>query len=197
MMSDTEFQRCISRIRAGDNDAARELLAEFEPEIRVLIRVRLPRVLRVQFDSMDFVQAVWQSLFSDWDRPPGCLESPAQFRAYLAGIARNKLLAQYRRSTRTKKYNLKREEPLVVRRGVSEEPNEPTAHDPSPSQAAQAEDCWRRMLAGRSSRVARVVELRRDGLTFEEVGRELGMSDRSVRRVIESIRQRMEPRPWA
>ena len=42
--------------------AAADLLGQFEADVRTMVRVRLPRILRSQFDSMDFVQAVWASV---------------------------------------------------------------------------------------------------------------------------------------
>ena len=36
----------------------------FEGDVRTMVRGRLPRSLRSQFDSMDFVQAVWQSVLT-------------------------------------------------------------------------------------------------------------------------------------
>ncbi|MEJ7638017.1 MAG: helix-turn-helix domain-containing protein [Singulisphaera sp.] len=39
-----------------------------------------------------------------------------------------------------------------------------------------------------------MVDLRRQGLTYKEIARRTGMHERSVRRVIELIRERMEGR---
>jgi len=56
-----DFAEVIRRARAGDDTATAKLLSQFEPEVRTMVRIRLPRALRNQFDSMDFVQAVWKS----------------------------------------------------------------------------------------------------------------------------------------
>jgi DNA-binding NarL/FixJ family response regulator len=70
------------------------------------------------------------------------------------------------------------------------------APDPTPSQDAQAHDRFAQLVAGRSAQEAEVVELRRRGLTFEEIAAQTGLSERSVRRIIEAIHQRMEARQW-
>jgi RNA polymerase sigma-70 factor (ECF subfamily) len=84
----------IARIRAGDEQAAAELVRLYEPEIRLEVRtwmrLRDPRLRRV-FDSMDICQSVLASFFlrvaaGDYD-----LEQPGQLAALLAAIARNKL----------------------------------------------------------------------------------------------------------
>jgi RNA polymerase sigma-70 factor (ECF subfamily) len=118
------------------------------------------------------------------------------FRGFLAGVARNKVLAEYRRQTRTRKYNLQREEPLYVRHGNREQPREVRARGPTPSQDVQADDRFAQLIAGRSALEAKVVQLRRQGLTFEEIAVQTGVNERSVRRVIEAIRARMEARKW-
>ena len=65
MPNEPDIYDLIARAKAGDETAIREFLSRFEPEVRMTVRGRLPRMLRTQFDSMDFVQAVWQSFFAD------------------------------------------------------------------------------------------------------------------------------------
>ena len=73
-MNDAEFVALLDRARAGDDAATARLLGAFEADVRLMVRVRLPKALRSRFDTMDFVQAVWQSVFSGgrsaWRRSP-------------------------------------------------------------------------------------------------------------------------------
>ena len=193
-MDDVEFAGLIGRARANDDAAISALLSRFEAEVRLMVRVRLPKALRNQFDSMDFVQAVWKSVFAGED--VGSFADAGQFRGYLAGVARNKVNEEYRRLTRTKKYDLAREERLYVRRGARDVPLEVAAPDPTASEKVQARDRLGQLIEGRTAEEAEVVELRRQGRTFEEIAKRLGIGERSVRRVIEAIRQRMEARQW-
>lgn len=191
-MDDVEFSRLMKRARDGDDDAIGALLREFEDDVRLMVRVRLPRALRAQFDSMDFVQAVWKSVLADPDARETDFSGAGHFRGFLAGVARNKVNDEYRRRTRRRKYDLNREEPLYVRRGGRDLPRELAAADPTPSQQIQAIDCLERLVSGRSPREAEILELRRLDLTFEEVADRLGLSDRTVRRVIDEARLRLE-----
>jgi RNA polymerase sigma-70 factor (ECF subfamily) len=196
MGHDDEFTHLMERARSGDAVAIRDFLSRFEREVRMMVRARLPRKLRPRYDSVDFVQAVWQSFFSDLQSNPREFENPDHLRAFLAGVVRNKVLEQHRRLTRTEKCDLSREERLYVRRGDREVLREVVSPDPSPSETAQAGDCLELLIAGRSQRDVEVLTLRRQGLTFEEIGARMGMNERSVRRLIESIRSRMETRQW-
>lgn len=187
----------VARARGGDEDAIRTFVGRFEGEVRLMVRGRLPRRLRAQFDSMDFVQAVWQSFFSDLKSEPKEFENTRHLRGFLAGVARNKVFEQDRRLTRTAKYAIAREEPLYVRRGDREVARELPAHDPTPSQNVQASDRLALLTAGRPAREAEILRLRQDGLTVDDIAARLGVNEKTVRRAIEAARDRMEARGWA
>ena len=195
-MDDVDFAALIEGVRLGDQAAVAALLGRFEPEIRTMVRVRLPRALRNQLDSMDIVQAVWTSVLAGKPDEVGKFADAGQFRGFLAGVARNKVYEEHRRRTRTKKYDLGREERLYVRKGERDVPRDVFASDPTPSEEVQAEDRLGQLIQGRTAEEVKVVELRRQGLTFGEIAERLGMNERSVRRVIDAIRERMEARQW-
>ena len=46
----------------------------------------------------------------------------------------------------------------------------------------------------RSPREVSMITLRREGLTYEEIAARMGVSDKTVRRIIEAARSRMEAR---
>lgn len=183
----------IDKAKAGDQEAI-ESLQRFENDIRIMVRVRLPRPLRTQFDSMDFVQDVWHSFFRIFNHDPDRFANVRDLRGFLAGVARNKVFEEHRRRSLTQKYDLEREEPLYIRRGNRDVPREVIAPDPTPSQDAQARERLDQLLEGRSPREAEVIELRRQGLTFEEIATQTGLHERTVRRVIDTIRRRLDAR---
>jgi RNA polymerase sigma factor (sigma-70 family) len=189
-----EFAELLRRAKAGENAAIRDFLARFEQEVRTMVRCRLPRKLRSQYDSADFVQSVWQSFFVESDSRE--FDNVEHLRGFLFGMVRNKVREQHRRLTRTEKYDLGREERLYVRRGDREVPREVVSPDPSPSQAVQASDRMAQLTAGRSPLEIEVLTLRRQGLTFAEIAERTGINERTVRRVIESVRSAVESRRW-
>lgn len=199
-MDDPGFADLIGRARSGDEAAISAILGRFEPEVRTMVRVRLPRSMRNQFDSMDFVQAVWTSVlagvFGGKAEDVGRFADAHHFRGYLAGVARNKVFEEHRRLTRTRKYDLAREERLYVRRGDREIPREVAARDASASENLQERDRLDQLTRGLSTQETRIVQLRREGLTFEEIADRVGVGERSVRRVIKQILERMEARQW-
>ncbi len=195
MKRDDDFSELVARARSGDPEAIRDFLERFEEQVRVMVRARLPRKLRPRFDSGDFVQAVWQSLFADRDGPAPEFANEAHLRGFLDGMVRNKVGEQHRRLTRTAKHNLAREERLYVSRGDREILRDVPSPDPSPSETAQVDDRLEQLTAGFSPREIEVLMLRRQGLTHAEVAERTGMHERSVRRIIELFRSRLEGRP--
>jgi RNA polymerase sigma-70 factor (ECF subfamily) len=192
MASDDDLASLMTRAKAGDEEAVRDFLDRFEWEVRTMVRARLPKKLRRQFDSVDFVQAVWQSFFSDLRRGGPDFEHVEHVRCFLAGVVRNKVFEQHRKLTRTEKYDVSREERLYIRRGDRDVPREVVSPDPTPSEAAQADDRLEQLTHGRSAQEVAVISLRRQGLTFSEIATETGIHERTVRRIIESARARME-----
>src|SRR3954467_961665 len=98
MLEDLGFESFIKKIRAGDEDAARELVRRFEGVIRREVRLRLDdrRLLRV-FDSMDISQSVLTSFFSRAGSGQFDLQTPDQLVGLLIQMTRNKVAYQVRR----------------------------------------------------------------------------------------------------
>ena len=192
MPVDDDFADLMARAKAGDQAAIRVFLTRFENEVQIMVRARLPKRLRNQYDSADFVQAVWQSFFPGLRQHAPDFEKVAHLRRYLAGVVRNKIYEQHRRLTRTEKYDVLREERLYIRRGDRDVPREVVSTDPSPSQTAQAGDRMAQLTAGRSQHEIDVIRLRRQGLTFEEIATEIGVKERTARRIIDSARSALE-----
>jgi len=195
-MADIEFETLLSLVKEGDQAATTKLVERFGPEVEILVRRKLPSKLRRQFDTMDFYQVVWKSVIFSCRERSAPFDGPAHLRAFLAGVVRNKVTEEYRRRTCTQKYDLAVEEPLYIRKGDLEIPREIPSDDPTPSECVQADDRLKQLVAGRSPVEVRIIDLRREGLTFDQIADQLGIHEKAVRRVIEALRARMEDRRW-
>jgi RNA polymerase sigma-70 factor (ECF subfamily) len=92
------FRDLIRRVRSGDQQAATDLVHNYENEIRRAIRVRLtdPGMCRV-LDSMDICQSVMANFFVRARGGQFELDRPDQLLRLLVTMARNKLLDQVRK----------------------------------------------------------------------------------------------------
>lgn len=183
---DGELRTCLARVRAGDEDAARELLRRYESKVRLVVRRQLPRLLRSRFDSQDFLQSVWGSFFRRMRAGPSELESPANLVAFLARAARNKVIDEYRRAS-SRKQDVRREESIADGPRAGEFPDGSTE---TAAEVAQAREAFVRLRALLPEDRHPILELKAGGLNSREIGARLGVSERTVRRVIEDLRRR-------
>ena len=180
---ESEFRQALERICSGSDDGALEFIESYGPHIQRVVRRRLHQSMRSKFDSLDFVQMVWASFFADPQRIAR-IKDPDELIRYLVVLARNKVVEESRRRLTFKKHDVQRERPLdqVDVAGSASRQRQAT-----PSQIAIARERWRRMLRDQSERNRRIVELRMGGATFVEIGKTLGIHERTARQVIDSL----------
>ena len=175
----------LVRIRDGDEDAARGLLLRYEAKVRLVVRRRLPRLLRSRFDSQDFVQSLWGSFFRRMRTSPSELEDPKSLFAVLVQAARNKVIDEYRRASSPKR-DMRREEPIWE----GSRPRELTDGSDAPIEWAQASEALGRLRELLPEDRRMVLDLKAAGLSTHEIAERAGLSERSVRCVIEDLRRR-------
>jgi RNA polymerase sigma-70 factor (ECF subfamily) len=98
-MSDNEtFLELLQCVREGDQRAAADLVKQFEPELRRVVRVHLtdPRLRRL-IDSVDVCQSVLANFFVRVGLGEFDLRQPEQLLHLLIVMARNKLRDKARR----------------------------------------------------------------------------------------------------
>src|SRR3989442_7846017 len=86
-----QFESLMRQVQDGSEEAARELCTRYFDHIIKCVRRRLRPALRPRFDSVDFVQKVWKSVFEERHRL--CeFDTPEALKRYLAAIAVHKVL---------------------------------------------------------------------------------------------------------
>ena len=97
MPEENAFADLINRVRAGDQDAAAELVRVYEPAIRRAVKVHLrDRRLRRQLDTLDICQSVLANFFVRAAQGQFDLHKPQDLLGLLATMARNKLVTRAR-----------------------------------------------------------------------------------------------------
>ena len=163
---DDQFVRLMAEVRAGSDEAFCKLLRQHGDRIYRTIRRRLHRKVRVQFDSQDFFQQVWLSLYANRD-VFSRFKYSRQLVAFLCTVARNKVVDECRRRLIAEKRNVHRERSHdnseITRRSNL------TANVPTPSEVAIANEEWLRLISGQPEHYKRIVELRADGASYDEI----------------------------
>ena len=183
-----QFGRLLEQVRDGSSEAATELVETYGPHIRAVVRRSLPHKLRPMHDSMDFVQAVWMSVIRSPEKFSE-LDTSQQFVAYLARMARNKVIDEYRCRTKTLKNDIDRNLSLNYEQ-VEAKADMPFRRE-TPSAFAIASEQWELMMAGESPTHRRVIELRRDGVSFRQIAERLLVDERTARRVIQTAARKI------
>lgn len=168
MADEVSFAELIRRVRAGDEQAAADLVRRYEPEIRCEVRLRLrhSRVRRF-VDSMDICQSVLASFFARAALGQYDLDEPGQLVRLLVTMARNKLVNQVHRH-QARRRDCRRDEAG----GIG--PREPADRSPSPSELVAGDDLLHAFRNRLSAEERQLADLRGQGRTWEEIARELG-----------------------
>lgn len=178
----------IEQIRVGSETASGDFVSRYGTHILRIVRYKLHRSLRPKFDSQDFVQAVWASFFALLPGRPG-FDGPDELIAFLSEMARNKVVDAVRQRMQGEKYNVNREQSL--------DPDYVPSHDglrvrqPTPEEIAIARDEWQHLLHAQPDEYRRILELLRSGHGRQEVARQLGVSEKTIHRVI----HKLSPKP--
>jgi RNA polymerase sigma factor (sigma-70 family) len=184
-----DFEALIKRVREGSQEAAWDLIAQYAPQVLRVVRRRLPQELRQKFDSEDFVQTAWISIFKHPSRLAQFTQ-PREFVAFLNAVAGNKVGIEVRRRLGGQRHNVKRERSLEDM--GDDRSDRVAAREPRPSQIAVAREQWFQLLKGQPRHYRRIIELRYMGQPTREIATQLGLDDGTVRRALRKMLRDVE-----
>jgi len=167
------FAALMARVRAGDDQAAVELVRCYEPTIRMAIRVRMNHSgLRRLLDSMDVCQSVLANFFVRAASGQFELNTPAQLVKLLVTMARNKLI-NHTQSQRAARRDHRRRSDVAA--------EEIAGSGPSPSRVATIRELLEKVRNHLTPEERRLADLRAAGGTWAEIAAEVGGNPDAVR----------------
>lgn len=180
------FAELMAELRDGSESAATQLVDQYAPYILRAVRRTLNHEIRAKFDSIDFAQAVWCSVFAKPTKLHD-IQTPEQLIRLLSAMSRNKVIDEIRRRMETQKHDVRRERQYAettaaVNEGVA-------SREPSPSQVAIVREEWKRMLDELPPQHREVLALRLKGRTHESIAKQLNISPKTVQRVLRTARE--------
>jgi RNA polymerase sigma-70 factor (ECF subfamily) len=165
---DAEFEHLISRVRAGDSDAAAELVRQYESSVRIVVRARLfDAEMCRQFDSMDICQSVLASFFVRVAAGQFELQTPAQLVALLTKMAQNKLAWHMR-------YNLQQRRDVRRMEPKSGEAMQRCSNKGDPARQVAAKELLERTWQSMNSDLREIATRRLDGQSWAQVAEAIG-----------------------
>jgi DNA-directed RNA polymerase specialized sigma24 family protein len=190
MAEDVTFRDLIRQVRAGDPEAAKELVRSYEWAIRLQVRVRLTDSdLRRLMDSMDVVQLVWASFFPRAIASEFELEDPKKLLNLLITLAHNKLLDQAKYLRRQRRYDGPK------RAGIGSE-NDLVDPHPGPEEVADERDFIQQLRNRLSANDQFLWDQRVQGRSWVEIAADLRADPDVLRiqftRAVERVTRQMK-----
>lgn len=191
-MSSAEVRVDLSSVleaaHRGDQSAWEVLFRECYPKVRRVVRRKLNRQMQNLYDSTDFASDVMKSLVANFGQLD--FQSIDSLFAFLAQVAEQKVIDEYRRRT-TRKRDMKLEQPMHAG-GADAGPVQVPSDGPSPSQVAVANEAQERLMARVEDETERtIIELKQQRYSNAEIAERTGWNIRRVQRFFEKLQESM------
>ena len=183
----------LSRFRAGDPLAAAELHSRYVQRLMALARTRISRKLGRRVGADDVVQSVFRSFFTKARDQQFVLEQSGDLWRLLSCITVTKVLRQAQRQRRQKR-SIDLEESICTPGSAVRIPVDLMLKGPSAWDAMVLLEELESILAGLKPLYRQILELRLQGEDTEQIAQQTARSERTVRRVLETIKQSFEER---
>ncbi|MEQ1827137.1 MAG: sigma-70 family RNA polymerase sigma factor [Pirellula sp.] len=195
-MSDpNDFELLLSAARTGDVSALQRLVEQYEPELRLVARLRLGAALRPHLDSIDLVQSVHRSLLIGIRENRFDISSPQKLIALALTIVRRKVARQWR--------HLKRQQRLS-HHGESDEPQEQLfdtilalqTDAPDVADEVASRENLKRLLAELDPIENKLISMRIEGYSTVQVAQTLQLDPDVLRVKLSRLRKRLRDKGY-
>jgi RNA polymerase sigma-70 factor (ECF subfamily) len=192
MPEEPPFSELMARLRQGDDEAARRIFQRFAHRLIALARSRLDARVRQKVDPEDVLQSALGSFFrrqavGEWE-----LDNWDSLWSLLTVITLRKCghrVEYFRAACRDVQRELS---PPTVTDGESAVSWQGIARDPTPAEAAMLAETVEHLMRSLDERDRRILELSLRQEPVPQISAEVGCTERTVRRVLERVRKRLE-----
>lgn len=188
MSSGDTFANLVTRLEAGDDDASREVFERYTRQLVALARQRLDARLGAKVDAEDVVQSAYRSFFIRQREGKLEIGSWQSLWGLLVLITLRKCADRaehYRAACR----DVRRETPVQEEFADWELTLE---RDPGPVEASVLGETVEQLFATLDEEDRPILELSLQGHSAAEISVKLGRAERTVRRLREQVRKRLE-----
>jgi RNA polymerase sigma-70 factor (ECF subfamily) len=179
----------MDRLRGGEDAAARDVFERYSRQLIGLARKRLDQGLGAKADPEDVVQSAYKSFFMRQRDGRLEVESWEGLWSLLVLITVRKCIdrVEYLRAARR---DLTRE--MVAAEGGTEPWQLAIDREPQPEEAAILAETVEELFRAAEEDERPILQLSLQGFSVAEVSEQLGRAQRSVRRLRERVRKRLE-----
>ncbi len=192
-MDDENSAELLEEWRQGNEQAAEEIFQRYVERLIALARSRLSAKLSRRLDPEDVVQSAYRSFFRQARDDRYALRRSGDLWRLLAAITLNKLHGQIEYHTAQKRA-VDQEENAPADRSLFSVRPDAVARGPSPSEALAVVEELEEVMRGLDAVHRRILELRLQGQSVEEIAEDVQRSERTVRRVLEKVKTELNQR---
>jgi RNA polymerase sigma factor (sigma-70 family) len=178
-------------LRSGDEAAVGEFCRRYGPLIERLAERRLAGAMRRRIGPEDVAQSVCRTFVRRAAKGEFEIADGGALWGLLCAIALTKIKEQARFHLRHKR-SLHGEQHLDSVDGTGDRRHPESADaGPAPDDAAEVADVFDRLVAGFDEEERRIIELRLQDFTLEEIAVRMECSERTVRRFMKRVQERL------
>jgi RNA polymerase sigma-70 factor (ECF subfamily) len=185
------FPQFLARLQDRDGEAAREVFQRFSSQLIALARRRFAPAFRCKVDPEDVVQSAYKSFFVRYGDGRMEVDDWSGLWGLWTLITLRKC-AERIRFHRAGRRDLARDVSMPPGDDDGVPWREVAGREPTPYEAAELAETIDRLLASVSEDERPVIELSLQGYSAPEISRRLDRAERTVRRLRERVRGRLE-----
>ncbi len=182
----------VWRYRDGDDRAAAVLFTRYARRLVALAQSRLSTKMARRFDAEDVVQSVYRSFFARARDGQFDLDQDGSLWRLLAAITLNKVRQKVEFHSAGKRLVDRERSRDAAAAGTIQ--HEVIDREPSPAEALSVLEEIEHLVAGLNPTQQRIVMLRLQDYGLEEIADEVQLCERTVRRVLDRVRARLQRR---
>ena len=191
MSDQSSFRNLINQAIAGQESAAALIVENHTDALVRVARQRIGNKLGQRVDAEDVLQSVYRSFFGRLQEGQYEIQTGRDLWNLLVRMTLNKICRQATYHQRQKR-DMGQEQ--VAANSSSELPlaDMARAEEPDPQDAAMLIEAVEELLAGLKEGDRPIVELRLQGYTTPEIATETGRAERSIRRILEHLKEKLQ-----
>ena len=185
------FAEWVAGLRARDDAAAREVCQRFTGRLIGLAQRQFHAALKHKVDPEDVVQSAFKSFFHRFDQGKLEIGNWDGLWGLLTLITMRKCADRIMYHRAECRDAAREKHAPSAGEGANPWPDT-LSREPTPLEAAVLSETVEQVLAGLDGDERPIIELSLQGYTTQEISRQLDRSERSVRRLRERVRHRLE-----
>jgi RNA polymerase sigma-70 factor, ECF subfamily len=190
--SQEDWERLIDGLKRGDERILREFHAKYGPLLHGIADSRLAPGMRSRFDADDVVQSTFRTFFRR--ARIGCFQFEDNQRLWnlMCAITLTKLREKARFHSRQSR-SVRREQSVEgPGESAAARRSEIASSQPAPDDTVAFADAFETMLSSLDETEQKLVDLKLQDLANDEVAEALGVSERTVRRMLNRLQEKIE-----